>query len=139
MSTLFYVISPLCQIGANFLLHQFSTAVKSPVQKELMDKKGIWRPLMDPLMLYPFIGAPVVNAIMLHQICQAFQISTTGTVLGSCRIALWLWVFGPLHGMLINYTSVKVSAIVSVHFALTTLVSALINGAVYGYFQSKSM
>jgi hypothetical protein len=137
MTTLFYIVSPLLQITANAALHQFSTAVKSPVQTELLNKKGIWRPLMDPLMLYPFVGAPIVNAIMLHQVCNALQVPAIKSIYGGMFVSLILWCSGPLHGMLINYTSVKVSALVSVHFALTTLVSAMINGAVYAYYVSK--
>lgn len=89
---------------------------------------------MDPLMLYPFVGAPIVNAIMLHQVCNALQVPAIKSIYGGMFVSLILWGAGPLHGMLINYTSVKVSALVSVHFALTTLVSALINGAVYAYY-----
>jgi len=134
MSSLFYIVSPLLQISANMAMHQISTALKSPVQKELLETRGIWRPLMDPLMLYPLAGAPFINAIILHQVARALNITNKGDFYSGCSLAFILWCAGPLHGMFINYTSLKTSVQVTIHFTLTTLVVALINGACYGYF-----
>jgi hypothetical protein len=131
----FYLASWAAQVLVNLLSNALSSRFNPAAQAELQSKKGIWRPLNDPLMLYPLLFAPLVNAIALHQLHAALQLpSVSGSVRSGCALSACLWAVGPLHGMLINYTSVKVSALLSAHFALTTLALALVNGALLSYF-----
>ncbi len=134
----FYAASTLAQIAAGAAVHALSTAgaaLGSPVQKELAAPRGIWRPLAHPLMLYPFLGQPLVNAVLLHQVTAALRVpSVAGDVAAGCRLAFLLWLLGAAHGILINHASLRVSFAVTLHFLLSTLLLALVNGALFAYF-----
>ena len=132
---LFYMASWAAQVSLNFLSHALSSALTPAVQAELASKKGIWRPLQGALMLYPLLGAPLVNAVALHQLSAALSLpSVAGDWRRGCALAACLWAVGPAHGMLINFTSLKVSMQVTAHFTLTTLALALANGALFAHF-----
>jgi len=133
----FCAASWISQVLLNLLSHALSSALNPAVQRELSSPRGIWRPLKDPLMLYPLLGAPLVQAIVLHQLHAALRLpSVAGDVRSACALAAMLWAAGPLHGMLINYTSLRVSANVTAHFTLTTLACALVNGLLLAQFSS---
>ena len=135
---IFYAASALAQIAASAFVHALSTAgaaLGSPVQKELAAPRGVWRPLSHPFMLYPLLGQPLVSAVLLHQVTAALRVpSVAGDVAAGCRLAALLWAAGAAHGILINYSSLKVSFAVTLHFLLTTLLLALVNGALFAYF-----
>ena len=134
---LFYLASWAAQVSLNLLSHTLSSALSPAVQAELGNKKGIWRPMQDALMLYPLLGAPLVNAVALHQLSAALGLpSVAGDWRRGCALATCLWAVGPAHGMLINFTSLKISLQVTVHFALTTLALALANGFLFAHFSA---
>jgi len=134
----FYAASALAQIAAGAAVHALSTAgaaLGSPVQKELQAPRGIWRPLAHPFMLYPLIGQPLVSAVLLHQVTAALRVpSVAGDAAAGCRLAALLWLAGAAHGILINFASLKVSFAATLHFLLSTLLLALINGALFAHF-----
>ena len=129
----FYLASWAAQVALNLLSSVLSSRLNPAATAELASKKGIWRPLTDPLALYPLLGAPLVNAIALHQLHAALRLPSVagGGWRGGCGLALALWAAGPLHGLVINFSSLKTSALLTAHFATTTLVLALANGALF--------
>jgi hypothetical protein len=131
----FYIASWVAQVLVGLLSNALSSRINPAVTSELQAKKGPWRSNTDPLMLYPLVGAPLLNAIALHQLHAALHMpSVSGSARNGCALAACLWAVGPLHGLLVNFTSLKVSALVTVHFALTTLAMALVNGALFAHF-----
>jgi hypothetical protein len=133
----FCAASWTAQVALSLLSHALSSALNPAVQRELTSPRGIWRPQKEPLMLYPLLGAPLVHAVALHQLHAALRLpSVAGDARSACALAAMLWAAGPLHGMLINYASLKVSANVTGHFALTTLACALVNGLLLAQFAS---
>ena len=129
MLVAFYAASWAAQVAVGLLAGALSSALNPAVQRELANARGVWRGQKEPLMLYPLLGAPLVSAIALHQLHAGLRLpSVAGDARGACALAAALWAIGPLHGLVINYTSLKVSALATGHFALTTLACALVNG-----------
>lgn len=130
----FLACSWAAQVAASIVFHVVVHAVAgSAVEAELNDPRGVWRPMTDARMMYPIAVAPLANAAILHFVRGALRVPVPDARAG-VALAVLIWLVGPGHGLVVEWMSMKVSAAVTLHFVLSTLLLACVNGAVLGYF-----
>ena len=120
------VLSLLAQI----ILH-FTITKPSGAAAEMALKNGPFRDLSSPLMLYFFLCAPTVQALATYTLASSFF--GANTVAGwsdeeAVRFTVSLWAATSAHGILLDYTTFRISPRILVHFWVGSLTTAAIIG-----------
>ena len=127
----FVAVSYIAQFATSIIFHVLSKAIVGPgVQNELQDPKGIFRPMNDVRMVYPLLGAPFINSIVLWNLRSLLRAPFNDGV----TLALAVWLVGSAHGIFIQWTSNKVSFAATLHFLASTCALAVVNGWVLTSF-----
>ena len=103
-------------------------------EAEINDPTGIFRSTHDMKFLYPPFGAPLVNAVLLELVRRTLHVRVHGSARTGVTLALLLWLVGPAHGNLLQWTSFKISARATLYFLATTFAAAVANGFVLSRF-----
>lgn len=132
----FLLPSWLFGVVANILIN---VGISEPlgVTKEIGLKNGIFRPLRDPLMAYyPFLF-PLVNSILMLALALALYGDSPVRGWGyreGVRFVVAVWATTSLHGIVLDFTTFRISTKVFLSFILGSFVNSLIVGYCMGSF-----
>jgi hypothetical protein len=130
MSLLFVAASGGAQFAANLVMSGLSKVLGygAAVEEELHRKPadgGIFRGMDDVRMLYAPLVSPFASAALLAWVARALAVPATDGV----KLSMALFAVGAAHGLLIDYTTYRISARTVAYFLLCTAVNAAINGS----------
>ena len=131
----YVAVSGIASFAACIVVNALAYALGSTARKE-MQLSGHFRSVNDPLFLYPVTGAPFAIAFALAFLRFAVSDPKTvdWTVDHGVAFGLAAWLAGAFHGVILDYTTFKMSSAVLLNFWLGSVTLAVVNGALLGYF-----
>mmetsp|Transcript_25744 Transcript_25744/g.63337 ORF Transcript_25744/g.63337 Transcript_25744/m.63337 type:complete len:155 (+) Transcript_25744:134-598(+) len=100
-----------------------------------MGTSKVFRKVGSPGMAYAAGGAPFVHSLLF---CVAYWALDCKPPVSPVLAAMVLWACGAFHGLVIDFCSIRYSFDVTLYFAFTTLINAVVMGAVVEYIYTTA-
>lgn len=136
MTMAFLAASYVAQIAVSLAVRAVAEVLFSATtatEAEINDPAGIFRSTSDAMFLYPPFGAPLVNALLLELVRRTLRVRVHSPRAG-VALSLLLWLVGPVHGNLLQWTSFKITLASTLYFLAMTFAAAVVNGVILARF-----